>query len=415
METTRTSFRGPRPTGPPTGETGPRRGPLAGLRIVELAGIGPVPFACMMLADLGAEVIRVDRADGRRPFGGWHRVLDRGRRSVALDLKDPEGVAAVLRLADRADVVVEGFRPGVAERLGIGPEACRDRNPALVYARMTGWGQDGPLASAPGHDINYIALTGALDAIGTDGGAPVPPVNLLGDFAGGGMLLVCGILAALHERRRSGLGQTVDTAIVDGTASLLGMLLAMRDEGSWDGPRGANLLDGGAPFYTTYPCADGGHVAVGALEERFYADLIAGLGLPAHSLPDRADRTRWPALREAFAARFATRSRDAWTEAFAGTQACVTPVLTLPEAAGHPQLSARGTYIDTGTGTEPAPAPRFDRTPAPDPGPAPTPGEHTRQVLSESGLTPSEIDALIARGAALAAHEEPLAPRCPKA
>ncbi|MFE7458678.1 CaiB/BaiF CoA transferase family protein [Streptomyces sp. NPDC057554] len=403
METSGTTSPGSRPPGPPRGTAGPR-GPLAGLRIIELAGIGPVPFACMMLADLGAEVIRVDRAGGGRAFGGWHRVLDRGRRSVALDLKDPEGAAAVLRLADHADVVVEGFRPGVAERLGIGPDACRDRNPSLVYARMTGWGQDGPLAAAPGHDINYIALTGALDAIGTDGGAPVPPVNLLGDFAGGGMLLVCGILAALHERRRSGLGQTVDTAIVDGTASLLAMLLAMRDEGSWDRPRGGNLLDGGAPFYTTYPCADGGHMAVGALEERFYADLLTGLGLAPGTLPDRADRTNWPALRTAFAARFATRTREEWTAEFTGTQACVTPVLTVREAARHPQLAERGTYLDTGTGTAPAPAPRFGRTPAPAPGPAPSPGEHTRQVLSESGLTLREIDALIGRGAARTAE-----------
>ncbi|MFD9443897.1 CaiB/BaiF CoA transferase family protein [Streptomyces sp. NPDC060006] len=403
METSGTTLSGQWPTGPrPAVEDGGGRGPLAGLRIVELAGIGPAPFACMMLADLGAEVIRVDRTDGRRPFGDWHRVLDRGRRSVALDLKAPEGSGALLRLTDRADVLVEGFRPGVAERLGIGPKACRGRNPALVYARMTGWGQQGPLADAPGHDINYIALTGALDAIGTDGGAPVPPVNLLGDFAGGGMLLVCGILAALQERQRSGTGQTVDAAIVDGTASLLAMLLAMRDEGAWDGPRGANLLDGGAPFYTTYPCAEGGYVAVGALEDRFYADLLTGLGFTADSLPDRGDQANWPALRAAFGARFATRTRAAWTEAFAATQACVTPVLTVPEAAGHPHLRTRGTYVDTGTGTAPAPAPRFDRTPASEPRPAPCPGEHTRQVLADSGLTPGEIDVLIDRGAALA-------------
>nr|WP_308437357.1 CaiB/BaiF CoA-transferase family protein [Streptomyces candidus] len=376
---------------------------MSGLRVVEFAGIGPVPFACMMLADLGAEVIRIDRADGRRPFGGWHRVLDRGRRSLALDLKDPGAVAAALRLADRADVVVEGFRPGVAERLGVGPEVCRARNQALVYARMTGWGQDGPLAQAPGHDINYIALTGALDAIGTSGGPPVPPVNLLGDFAGGGMLLVCGVLAALQERGTSGRGQTVDAAIVDGTASLLGMLLAMRDEGAWNRPRGGNLLDGGAPYYTTYACADGEHVAVGALEPRFYADLVAGLGLAGDEIPDRTDEANWPALRALFAARFAARTRAEWAASFTGTQACVTPVLSVREAARDPHLRARGTYVDG----VPAPAPRFGRTPAPPPARAPRPGEHTRRLLRDGGCTEAEIGRLIASGAAMEADGTP--------
>ncbi|MGA4867114.1 CaiB/BaiF CoA transferase family protein [Streptomyces lavendulocolor] len=375
-------------------------GPLSGLRVVELAGIGPVPFACMLLADLGADVVRVDRADGERPFGSWHRVLDRGRRSVALDLKHPDGVEAVLRLAERGDVLVEGFRPGVTERLGIGPAVCAERNPALVYARMTGWGQDGPLSRAPGHDINYIALSGALHAVGGDGGPPVPPVNLLGDFAGGGLYLAVGILAALHERRTSGRGQVVDTAIVDGTASLLGMLLGMAEAGEWQYERGCNLLDGGAPYYTVYACADGGHVAVGALEDRFYGALLDGLGLGADLVPDRSDRANWPALRELFAARFATRTRDAWAAAFDGTEACVSPVLSVPEAVAHPHHSARGTYLRDDTGVQPGPAPRFGRTTATVPPPAPRPGEHTRDVLAECGWSGADAERLLRTGVA---------------
>ncbi|MGW1196779.1 CaiB/BaiF CoA transferase family protein [Streptomyces sp. NPDC002536] len=375
-------------------------GPLAGLRVLELAAIGPVPFACMTLADLGADVIRVDRADGARPFASWHRVLDRGRRSVALDLKDPRGVEALLRLAERADVLVEGFRPGVAERLGIGPEECRARNTALVYARMTGWGQDGPMAQAPGHDINYIALTGALHAIGGPDGPPVPPLNLLGDFAGGGQLLVNGVLAALYEQQRSGLGQVVDAAIVDGTASLLGMLLGMADAGQWGLERGRNLLDGGAPFYSVYACADGSHVAVGALEERFYAALLHGLGLNAAALPDRSDPANWPDLHAVFEDRFASRTRAEWLGVLDGTEACVSPVLTVDEAADHPHLRSRGTF---GEDRQPAPAPRFGRTPGQTPPSAPRPGSHTREVLAECGLADAEIDAWVASGAARAA------------
>ena len=363
-------------------------GPLRGLRVLELAAIGPAPYACMMLADLGAEVIRVDRPGQERAFAPWHRILDRGRRPVALDLKDPAGTGLLLRLVDGADVLVEGFRPGVAERLGVGPGVCRERNPALVYGRMTGWGQDGPLAQAPGHDINYIGLTGALHAIGPAGGAPVPPANLLGDFGGGGMLLAAGILAALVERSRSGLGQVVDAAIVDGTASLTGMLLGMAQAGQWGADRGGNLLDGGAPFYAVYPCADGGHVAVGALEERFYRALLAGLGLDAARLPDRDDPANWPALRREFEARFATRSRAQWSAAFDGTEACVTPVLSLTEAAGHPHHRARGTYRPTPDGVQPAPAPRFGRTPA-EPDPAPPQGP-SRRLLARWGLTEAE-------------------------
>ncbi|MEV6311353.1 CaiB/BaiF CoA-transferase family protein [Streptomyces sp. NPDC051840] len=331
-------------------------GPLSGLRVVELAAIGPAPFACMVLADLGAEVIRVDRADGRRSFEEWHQVLDRGRLSVALDLKDPGDVAELLDLLESSDVLVEGFRPGVAERLGIGPEVCLDRNPGLVYARMTGWGQEGPLSRTPGHDINYLALSGALHAIGETGGPPVVPVNFLGDFGGGSMFLVAGVLAALYERRRTGRGQVVDAAIVDGAGAMLGMLVGMDAAGQWRHERGSNLLDGGAPFYACYACADGGYVAVGALEERFYAALLTELGLDGAALPDRGEPGNWPELRRVFANRFLTAARDDWARAFEHTEACVTPVLSASEAAAHPHHEARG----SGPATV---APRFSRTP----------------------------------------------------
>ncbi|MFC9500675.1 CaiB/BaiF CoA transferase family protein [Streptomyces sp. NPDC056982] len=332
-------------------------GPLSGLRVVELAAIGPVPFACMILADLGAEVIRVDRADGRRSFEQWHQELDRGRHRIALDLKSPDDVAELLSLLESSDVLVEGFRPGVAERLGIGPEVCLERNPALVYARMTGWGQDGPLATAPGHDINYLALTGALYAIGESGGPPVVPVNFLGDFGGGSMFLLAGVLAALYERRSTGAGRVVDAAIVDGVGAMLGMLVGMRSAGQWRHERGTNLLDGGAPFYTCYACAGGGYVAVGALEERFYAALVHGLELDAAALPDRDDPRNWPAVRREFANRFAGATRDHWAQLFEGTEACVTPVLSAAEAASHPHHQARGSGPA-------AVAPRFSHAPA---------------------------------------------------
>ena len=371
-------------------------GPLDGLRIVEIAAIGPAPFAGMVLADLGASVLRVDRVRSDRPVEP-HRILDRGRRSVALDLKDPRAVEAVLRMAERSDVLIEGFRPGVAERLGIGPDACRQRNARIVYARMTGWGQDGPLAGAPGHDINYLALTGALDAIGPAGGAPVPPLNLLGDFAGGGLLVVAGILAALYERERSGTGQVVDAAIVDGVAGLLAMLLGMTAAGQWRPVRGANVLDGGAPFYGVYACADGGYVAVGAIEEPFYRALLRGLDLDPAGLPERLDPARWPELREVFAERFAVRERDEWLAVFAGTDACVTPVLTVAEAGGHPHLDARGTYaVDDGL-VQPAPAPRFSRTGAELGLPPCSAGAHTREALAAWGF--SDVDTLLETGA----------------
>jgi len=341
----------------------------------------------MVLADLGADVVRVDRPDSDRPLVP-HRILDRGRRSVALDLKDGKAVEAVLRLVERADVLVEGYRPGVAERLGLGPAECLARNPRLVYARMTGWGQDGP--STAGHDINYLAACGALDVIGRAGGPPVPPVNLLGDFAGGGLQVAVGILAALHERERSGLGQVIDAAIVDGVAGFMAMVLAMSAAGQWRPERGTNLLDSGFPCYDVYECADGRYVAVGALEERFYRSLLAGLELA--QVPDRNDPRQWPELRRVLAERFASRTRDEWAATFDGTDACVTPVLTVAEAG-------RGYLVHDGL-RQPAPAPRFSRTPAEFPGPAPEPGTHTRAVLSDCGLTDEEIDALFASGAA---------------
>lgn len=367
-------------------------GPLSGLRVLELAAIGPAPFACMLLADLGADVVRVDRPGAPRAFGQWHRVLDRGRRSVALDLKNPAAVEALLRLVEDADILVEGYRPGVAERLGIGPEECLARNPRLVYGRMTGWGQDGPMSQEPGHDINYIALSGALHAMGRAGGPPTVPLNLLGDFAGGGLPLAFGILAAVHERQRSGLGQVVDSAIVDGTAALLGMLSGMTAAGQWQPERGSNILDGGAPFYDVYVCADGRYVAVGALEGRFYRALLDGLGLLPGDVPDRDDPAGWPVLRERFAERFRTRTRDAWAAAFEGTQACVTPVLTLDEAARHPHHRARGVHRTADGIVQPAAVPRFGRTPAAGTRtPAPNPGRHTREVLAEAGLSESDL------------------------
>ncbi|MFI2411124.1 CaiB/BaiF CoA transferase family protein [Streptomyces sp. NPDC018947] len=338
-------------------------GPLAGVRVVELAGIGPGPFAAMLLADLGADVVRVDRPGGPGlAIDPAYDVTNRNKRSVIVDLKAPGGPARVLDLAERADVLVEGYRPGVAERLGVGPEACHARNPRLVYGRMTGWGQDGPLAQRAGHDIGYIALTGTLGMIGAHDGPPAVPANLLGDYAGGSLYLVVGILAALHHARATGTGQVVDAAIVDGAAHLSTMIHGMLAAGSWQDRRGSNLLDGGCPFYGTYETADGGHMAVGALEPRFYAEFTDLLGIPA-TAPARDDPARWPELREAIAARFRTRTRDEWTAVFADSDACVAPVLSLREAPHHPHLAARATFTGHGGITQPAPAPRFSATP----------------------------------------------------
>src|SRR5580693_8600889 len=336
------------------------RGPLAGLRVLELAGIGPGPFCAMMLADQGATVLRIDRP-GPAAARPERDLMNRGRRSAALDLKHPRAVDALLRLVDAADVLLEGFRPGVTERIGVGPDVCLQRNPRLVYARMTGWGQDGPLASTVGHDIGYIARAGALHALGRAGGPPQFPANLLGDFGGGGMVMAFGICAALVERATSGRGQVVDTAIVDGVASLLAMPLMLMGQGRWRDERGVNLLDGGVPWYDVYETADGKWMAVGALEPRFYAALVSGLGLTG--LPDRSDPRNWPALRQLLAQRFKTRTREEWTTVFAGTDACVEPVLSLHEAAADPHLLARETYVTADGVTQPAPAPPFPRPP----------------------------------------------------
>ena len=377
-------------------------GPLKGLRILEFAGIGPGPFCCMVLADLGAEVVRLDRPDG--PPGSRQDFVGRGRRSVSLDLKAPGAAEAVLRLVEKADALVEGFRPGVMERLGLGPEACHARNPRLVYGRMTGWGQDGPLAQAAGHDITYIALTGALWSIGRAGERPVPPLNLVGDYGGGGMLLAVGVLAAMLEAKGSGRGQVVDAAMVDGAALLMAPIYAMLARGRWKGERGANMLDGAAPWYDTYECADGRWVAVGPIEPRFFA-LVAeklGLGDAAH-FGDRVDPANWPALREAMEAAFRTRTRDDWAALFEGTDACVAPVLDLQEAPSHPHNAARGVFAEREGAVQPAPAPRFSRT-AGEPGlPPPLRGEHTGAVLAEWGFGAAEVAALREAGAVPAA------------
>ncbi|HEY3607207.1 MAG TPA: CaiB/BaiF CoA-transferase family protein [Pseudonocardiaceae bacterium] len=370
-------------------------GPLAELRVVEMAGLAPGPFACTILADLGADVIRVDRAT---PGADVPTVpgdpLTRSRRSIGVDVKAPAGLALVRRLVDRADVFVEGYRPGVAERMGLGPDECLARNPRLIYGRMTGWGQDGPMATAAGHDINYIAIAGALDAIGRPGEPPVPPLNLVGDFGGGGLLLAMGVLAALYERAGSGRGQVVDASMVDGAALLTTQLHGLHAAGMWANGRGANILDGGAPFYDTYRASDGRHVAVGAIEQRFWADLLRVLDLDADTLPDRSNPDNWPAVRELLAARIATRTRDEWATLAAGTDACLTPVLSPWEAPAHPHNVARRTFVSVGGVVQPAPAPKFTRTPAARPTPPSPAGGDTDAVLTELGLTAAEISAL---------------------
>ena len=342
-----------------------KQGPLTGLRVVELAGIGPGPHAGMILADLGADVVRVPRPHGALRLGHPDDpdLLLRGRRTVEADLKDPDGREAVLRMVESADVLIEGFRPGTTERLGVGPEDCLARNPRLVYGRVTGWGQSGPLARTAGHDLNYIALTGALHAVGRAGESPVPPVNLVGDFGGGSMLLVIGVLAAVIEARASGRGQVVDAAMVDGASLLMQMVRSMLQTGQWVDERGRNITDGGAPFYDTYRCADGEYVAVGAIERKFYAELVDGLGLNGEDLPDQYDVAGWPELRQQLTDAFASRTRAEWERAFDGTDACVTPVLAVGEVAAHPHIAARGTIIEADGLHQAAPAPRFSRTP----------------------------------------------------
>jgi alpha-methylacyl-CoA racemase len=376
-------------------------GPLRGVRVVELAGIGPGPHAATLLADLGADVVRVERPGGAASAGGRETdLLTRGRPSVAMDLKSPAAVETVLRLVESADVLLEGMRPGATERLGLGPEDCHARNPRLVYGRMTGWGQEGPWSQVAGHDMNYIAIAGALHGLGQTPDRPQFPTNLVGDFGGGSTYLVIGVLAALLESRVSGEGQVVDAAIVDGTAHLSAMFASMLAGGWAQERRAANLLDGGAPFYDVYETADGRHMSVGALEPQFYAALLEGLGL-GEDVPDRNDPAQWPALRETLAARFKERTQAEWAAVFDGTDACCAPVLPLTEAARHPHLAARGTYVERDGVLQPAPAPRFSRTrPTLTTGPS-VPGGRTREALLAWGV--EDVDALIASGAVVQA------------
>lgn len=369
-------------------------GPLAGLRIVELAGQGPAPFAGAMLADFGAEVVLIDRP----PESGWRPEIprefdfyNRNKRSVALDLKSPGGRAAALRMVAKADVLIEGYRPGVAERLGLGPEVCLKANPRLIYARMTGWGQEGPLAGEAGHDVNYLALTGALHAMGPADSPPAPPLNLVADMGGGGMFLVAGVLMALHALRAGGSGQIVDCAMLDGVSQLMSAFHAFRQQGSWSERRQDNIADGGAPWFACYAASDGGFVSVGAVEGVFYANLLAVLGFAPGDLPDRAERRNWPELRARFAERFATRTRDEWTALMAGREACFAPVLTIEEAWSHPQMQARGTFQPMAGKLWPAPAPRLSATPGSLRRPAPEPGADAAEVWRDWGL--EETDA----------------------
>lgn len=375
------------------------KGPLAGVRVIELAGIGPGPFAAMLLADLGAEVIRVDRTAAVAKLGRSSTdFTNRGKRSIAVDLKHERGRETVLRLVEKSDVLLEGFRPGVTERLGLGPEDCLARNPALVYGRMTGWGQQGALSQSAGHDVAYIAITGALHAIGRAGGPPQIPMNLLGDFAGGSMYLVVGVLAALLEAKVSGTGQVVDAAIVDGTAHLSTFIHGFLAAGLWQDQRGVNLLDSGAPYYDVYETADGKYMAVGALEPQFYAEFLSTLGLAGDAgLPQQNDREGWPRLREAIAEAFKTKTRDEWAKIFLPGDSCVAPVLSLKEAAEHPYNTEREVFVENGGHLQPGPAPRFSRTVPVVEGLPALPGEHTRDVLT--GLGFADVDDLLASGA----------------
>ena len=371
------------------------------MRILEFEAIGPGPFCGMMLADMGADVLLIDRpSDPQMGLGRerWYDVMLRGRRSVTLDLKSDNGVAAALALADKADAIIEGFRPGVMERLGLGPEALLARNPKLVYGRMTGWGQQGPLAARAGHDINYIALAGALHGIGRAGEAPVPPLNLVGDFGGGGMLLAFGIACGLFEARASGRGQVVDAAMVDGASLLTTMFQGMIAGGQWREERGANLLDTGAPFYDTYRTRDDQFVAVGALEPKFYAELIQRLGLAGEALPAQHDRAQWPALRARFAEVFRGRTRNEWCAIFEGSDACFAPVLSMAEASSHPHARARDGYVELGGIVQSAPAPRFGRTPGRAAGPPPQRGAGGRDALADWGFGEAEVAGLAGLG-----------------
>jgi alpha-methylacyl-CoA racemase len=386
---------------------GEATGPLRGVRVVEIGGLGPAPFGSVVLADLGADVLRIERPDKVAPAEtvAVHEELaasdhlSRGRLSAGIDLKHPDGVALVRRLCREADVFVEGFRPGVAERLGVGPAVLCDDNPRLIYGRMTGFGQEGPLAHEPGHDLTYLAYSGVLAHIGREGQPPTPPLNLVADFGGGGLLLALGVCAALVERATSGRGQVIDASMVDGSALLMAPLFGAATTGFWSDDRGTNLLDSGAPFYDCYECADGRFVAVAAIEPQFYAALLDGLGLAGAELPDQNDAAGWPALREAIGAAIRTRPRDEWAERFEHAGACVAPVLTMVEATTHPHNVARRTFVDVAGSVQPAPAPRFSRTPAAIDRPPQMAGANTDEVLADWGVTPDELAGLRESGA----------------
>jgi alpha-methylacyl-CoA racemase len=376
-------------------------GPLTGLRVIELASIGPGPMCAMLLADLGADVVRVDRLQPSGlgvPLQPQFDVNGRNRRSIALDLKHPAARDVVLRLVETADVLIEGLRPGATEKLGLGPVHCQAHNPRLVYGRMTGFGQSGPLAHAAGHDLNYIALTGVLHAIGPAGGAPTPPLNLVGDYGGGALYLAFGVLAALFERQRSGLGQVVDAAMVDGAASLASFFFGLKAAGVWGGERGTNLLDGGAPFYSTYTAADGLLISLAPLEPKFFVVLAQALKLPDHLVQGQYDRSLWPEMRAAITHAVLQRTRAQWCELLEGTDACFAPVLSFAEAASHHHAAARGAFVDVAGVAQPAPAPRFGRTPTGQPKPAPFEGQNTHAVLAEAGYNAAEIAAMLSAG-----------------
>jgi alpha-methylacyl-CoA racemase len=377
-------------------------GVLSGYKIVEFAGIGPAPMCAMLLADMGAEVLRIDRAEDAKlgiSMDVKYSLLNRGRRSIAIDLKLPEGRAAAMRLVEKADALLEGFRPGVMERLGLGPDECLKRNPRLVYGRMTGWGQDGPLAHAAGHDINYIALSGVLASIGRKGEAPVPPLNLVGDFGGGGLYLALGVVAGLLEAQKSGKGQVIDVAMVDGAASLLTAVYGMHAAGMWVDRRGENILDTGAHFYDVYETSDGEYVAIGSIEGKFYAELLRLTGLEGQELPRQMDRTQWPALKKKLAEVFKTKSRAEWCKIMEGSEVCFAPVLNMAEAPKHPHNVHRGTFVEVEGVPQPAPAPRFSRTPSAIQRPPARPGEHTEEAMRDWGFSAAELEQLRGAGA----------------
>ena len=375
-------------------------GPLSGLKVVELQGIGPGPFCGMMLADMGAEIIRIDRSASVGRDAQKHDVLARGRKSIAIDLKNPDGVETVLKLIESADVLLEGFRPGVTERLGLGPDVCLARNPGIVYGRMTGWGQTGNMSLVAGHDINYISLSGVLHAIGQPGERPTPPLNLVGDFGGGGMMLAFGIVAALFEKAKSGKGQVIDAAMTDGSALLMNSIFGLMNQGVWSQDRGSNLLDGGAHFYGTYETKDGKHVSIGSIEPQFYALLLEKTGLDKDGeLPRQMSRGDWPAVREKLEAIMRTKTRDEWDAIMLGTDVCYAPILNFEEAVAHPHNQERNTFVESDGVTQAGPAPRFSRTEPQMPNPPVAPGSHSKDILVDLGMSEAQIAELIASGA----------------